>query len=43
MVLNEIKLNLEISSADENLMNTYIAISTLALVAAIYVRYHFYL
>jgi hypothetical protein len=25
------------------LMNTYIAISTLALVAAIYVRYHFYL
>jgi hypothetical protein len=25
------------------LMNTYIAISTLALVAAIYVRYRFYL
>lgn len=43
MILNEIKLNLEISSTDENLMNTYIAISTLALVAAIYIRYRFYL
>jgi hypothetical protein len=43
MVLNEIKLNLDISSTNENLMNTYIAISTLALVAAIYIRYRFYL
>jgi hypothetical protein len=38
MVLNEIKLNLEITTPQENLINTYITISTVALVAAIYLR-----
>ena len=43
MVLNEIKLNLEITTPQENLINTYITISTVALLAAIYLRYSLYL
>lgn len=43
MVINEIKINLEITSIHETLLTTYITISTVALLAAIYIRYCFYL
>ena len=41
MIINEIKLNLHISTAYEDILNGYIAISSVALVAAIYLRYQF--
>lgn len=43
MIINEIKINLHISSTNEDLLNVYITISSFALVYTIYLRYIYYL